>query len=193
MSLQTIHLRPTSAAKRRCPINLIRFAAPMHDIGKIGIPDAILRKPGKLTAGEFEVMKTHTLIGAQMLSGSASPILQMAEQIARSHHEHWDGTGYPDGLAGTAIPESARIVAVVDFYDAMTHDRVYRPALPDDEVLGLLDQRCGTHFDPDAIRSFFASLDTIRAIAAEEPGSTTASIGNASVTAHEIGSRFPVA
>ena len=101
-----------------------------------------------LTADEYEVMKAHTLIGAQMLSGSASAILQMAEQIARSHHEHWDGSGYPDGLAGTAIPETARIVAVVDAYDAMTHDRVYRAALPEDEVLAVLDQGCGVHFRP---------------------------------------------
>jgi putative two-component system response regulator len=170
-------------------IDLIRLAASMHDIGKVGIPDAILRKPGKLTADEYEVMKTHTLIGAQMLFGSASPMLQMAEQIARSHHEHWDGTGYPDGLAGAAIPESARIVAIVDVYDAMTHERVYHAALPEDEVLTVLDRGCGTQFDPDIVHAFFASLDAIHTLAAEESGPTTASIGNASVTAHEIGSR----
>jgi putative two-component system response regulator len=170
-------------------VNLIRFAAPMHDIGKVGISDVILCKAGKLTADEYEVMKTHTLIGAQMLSGSASPILRMAEQIARSHHERWDGTGYPDGLAGAAIPQAARIVGVVDVYDAMTHDRVYHEALPEDDVLTVLDQGSGSHFDPDVVRSFFASLDAIRAIAAKESDPTTARIGNAPATDYEIDSR----
>ena len=107
---------------------IIRLAAPMHDVGKIGIPDAILQKPGKLTPAEFETMKTHTLIGAGMLDGSQSAILAMAREIALCHHEHWDGTGYPRGLAGMAIPEPARILSIVDVYDAMTHSRVYRSA-----------------------------------------------------------------
>ena len=108
----------------------LRLAAPMHDIGKIGIPDAILQKPGRLTPDEFELMKQHTLIGAEMLAGSESAVLQMAQTIAMYHHEKWNGRGYPVGLAGTEIPQAARIVSIVDVYDALTHPRIYRPAYP---------------------------------------------------------------
>jgi putative two-component system response regulator len=137
----------------------IRLAAPMHDIGKIGIPDAILRKPGKLTPEEYAIMQTHTVLGARMLAGSDSPMLKMAEQIALNHHERWDGRGYPNGLAGYAIPESARIMAIVDVYDALAHDRVYRPALPAEEVLATMQQGEGTHFDPLLLALFFSHLD----------------------------------
>jgi putative two-component system response regulator len=147
----------------------IRLAAPMHDVGKIGIPDAILQKPGKLTPEEFEVMKTHTTIGAEMLTGSDSPMLQMAREIVLCHHERWDGKGYPAGLAGLDIPEAARIVAVVDVYDALAHDRVYRPALPEDEILSWMRQRSGTHFDPGLAALFFAHYDEFREIAQEYP------------------------
>jgi putative two-component system response regulator len=147
----------------------IRLAAPMHDVGKIGIPDAILRKPGKLTPEEFEIMKTHTIIGARMLSGSDAPMLKMAAEIALNHHEYWDGGGYPAGLAGDAIPESARILAVVDVYDAMRHDRVYRPGHSEDEVLGVMQQGAGTHFDPLLLTIFFSHLDEIRRISEEHP------------------------
>lgn len=125
----------------------IRQAAPMHDIGKIGVPDAVLRKPGELTPEEHEIMRTHTVIGAKMLAGSNAPVLKMAREIALHHHERWDGTGYPDGLAGYDIPEIARIVTIVDVYDALTHDRVYRRALPEDEVLAIMHQGLGTHYD----------------------------------------------
>ena len=111
----------------------LRLAAPLHDVGKIGIPDAILQKPGKLFLEEFEIMKQHAVIGAQMLSGSDIPLLQMAQQIALNHHERWDGQGYPAGLAGEAIPQCARILAVVDMYDALSHDRVYRPAMEEEK------------------------------------------------------------
>jgi HD-GYP domain-containing protein (c-di-GMP phosphodiesterase class II)/CHASE1-domain containing sensor protein len=148
---------------------VIRQAAPMHDVGKIGIPDAILRKPGKLTPKEFAVMKTHTLIGAEMLAGSNVPVLQMAREIALNHHERWDGRGYPAGKAGQDIPESARIVAIVDVYDALTHDRVYRPALPEDEVTDILQQGAGTHFDPLLLAHFFVNLAAIRDLAQEHP------------------------
>ena len=116
----------------------IRLAAPMHDLGKLGIPDAILSKPGTLTAAEMRVMKTHTSLGAAMLSGSDSPILQMAETIALGHHERWDGGGYPNGLRGEEIPEAARIVAIVDVFDALSHDRIYRAALSEEEVMRIL-------------------------------------------------------
>jgi putative two-component system response regulator len=147
----------------------LRMAAPMHDVGKIGIPDAILRKPGKLTPQEFELMKQHTTIGARMLHGSNSPVLQLAEKIALSHHERWDGQGYPQGLAGEAIPEAARILAIVDVYDALSHDRVYRSALPDDELMSILQAGQGTHFDPGLLATFFTVLEPIRSIAEQHP------------------------
>jgi len=147
----------------------IRQAAPMHDVGKIGIPDAILQKPGKLTPEEFEVMKTHTTIGAKMLADSDVPMLQMARKIAQNHHERWDGTGYPGGLAGQEIPESARILAIVDVYDALTHDRVYRPAMSEDDVLMLMRKNAGSHFDPRLLSLFFEHLSEIRHIASAHP------------------------
>ncbi len=150
-------------------VEAIRQAAPMHDIGKIGIPDAILQKPGKLTAEEFAVMKTHTRIGADILSGSQSPMLQMAREIALNHHERWDGKGYPRGLAGKAIPECARIVAIVNVYDALSHDRVYRPAMPEAEVLTIMQQGAGSHFDPLMMTFFFLHFSEIRRIATEHP------------------------
>ncbi len=104
-------------------LDAIRQAAPLHDVGKIGVPDAILQKPGKLTPEEYEVVKTHTLIGSEILSNSKMPMLQMAQEIALNHHERWDGHGYPRGLAGENIPECARILAIVDTYDALTHER----------------------------------------------------------------------
>ena len=147
----------------------IRLAAPMHDVGKIGIPDAILQKPGKLTPEEFAVMKTHTVIGARMLEGSESAILQMAHEIALAHHERWDGSGYPRGLAGLEIPESARILAVVDVYDALTHRRVYREALPEDEAMEIMEEGRGKHFDPFLFGVFLSLLPEIRRIAQANP------------------------
>ncbi len=147
----------------------IRLAAPMHDLGKIGIPDAILQKPGKLTREEFEVMKSHTVIGARMLEGSSSAILQMACEIAMAHHERWDGSGYPQGLAGLAIPESARIVAIVDVYDALTHDRVYHEALPEDKAMEIMEAGRGKHFDPFLFGVFLALLPEFRRIAKQNP------------------------
>jgi len=134
-------------------VELIRRAAPLHDVGKIGIPDAILRKPGKLTPEEFEVIKTHTAIGAQILSGSRSPLLQMAEEIALTHHERWDGTGYA-GLAGATIPLPGRIVALADVFDALTNDRIYRKALPLEEALIEIERQRGRHFEPELVDAF---------------------------------------
>ncbi|MHC4401138.1 MAG: HD domain-containing phosphohydrolase [Planctomycetota bacterium] len=147
----------------------IRLAAPMHDVGKIGVPDAVLRKPGKLTPEEFDVMKTHTTIGAQMLAGSDAPMLQMAHRIALNHHERWDGTGYPAGIAAHRIPESARIVAIVDVYDALTHRRVYRPALSEEEALSIMADGVGTHFDSALSTLFFSRLAEIQEIARQNP------------------------
>jgi len=134
----------------------------MHDVGKIGIPDAILQKPGKLTAQEFEVMKTHTVIGADIFAGSKVPMLQMARDIAFCHHERWDGKGYPRGLSGTEIPEGARIVAIVDAYDALTHDRVYRPAMSEEQALAVMRDGAEKQFDPVLLATFFRRLPDMR-------------------------------
>jgi len=147
----------------------IRLAAPMHDIGKIGIPDAILRTPGPLSPEKFRIIQRHTLVGAKILAGSEGPMLKMAEEIALDHHERWDGGGYPAGLAGYAIPEAARIVAIVDEYDALTHDRVYRPAMPEERALAIMQQGAGTHFDPLLLAVFFANLSELSLIAQENP------------------------
>lgn len=150
-------------------IEHIRLAAPMHDVGKIGIPDAILRKPGKLSSAEFEIMKSHTTIGANLLAGSHSPVLRMAQQIALCHHERWDGTGYPSGLRADEIPECARIVAIVDVYDALTHDRPYRAALSEDEALQIIERGRGSHFDEFLLDVFLSLLPEMRRIAQEQP------------------------
>ena len=126
---------------------LLRRAAGLHDIGKIGIPDALLRKPGALTDGELRVMRTHTSIGARILGGSQSPLLQLAESIAMSHHERWDGSGYPRGTKGTDIPIGGRIVAVVDAFDAITNDRPYRKARTADVAITLLREQAGHHYE----------------------------------------------
>ena len=135
-------------------VELIRRAAPLHDAGKIGIPDPILLKPGKLTPGELKVMKTHTAIGASILSGSRFPLLQMAEEIALTHHERWDGTGYPQGLKGEAIPIEGRIVAVADAYDAMTNNRPYHKALPPEEAWEILRDGAGRQWDESVVKAF---------------------------------------
>jgi putative two-component system response regulator len=127
---------------------LIRRAAPLHDVGKIGIPDAILRKPGPLTSEEWEVMKTHASIGARILAGGRSRVVQLAEEIALYHHEQWDGGGYPQGVAGEAIPLPGRLVMVADVYDALTSDRVYRDAWPVEMVLAYIREYAGRRFDP---------------------------------------------
>lgn len=140
---------------------LIELAAPMHDTGKIGIPDAILRKPGKLDATEWEVMKTHSRIGHEILSKSNAPVFLMAAEIALRHHEKYDGSGYPDGLAGEAIPASARIVALADVFDALTMKRPYKDAWPLDRVMANLQEGSGAHFDPRLVERFVSILPEI--------------------------------
>lgn len=135
-------------------VELIRRAAPLHDVGKIGVPDAILLKPGKLTPEEWLVMKEHTAIGAGILGGSTAPVLQMAEEIAACHHERWEGGGYPRGLAGAQIPFASRIVAVADVLDATTHARPYKPAWPLEEALAEIEAQAGRHFDPEVVEAF---------------------------------------
>lgn len=143
----------------RC--ELLEQAAPMHDTGKIGIPDAILRKPGKLDAEEWVVMRTHSRIGYEILSSSDAPVFQLAAEIALYHHEKWDGSGYPEGLSGTAIPESARIVAIADVFDALTMKRPYKEAWPVDRALATLHEGAGHHFDPSLIKAFENCLPRI--------------------------------
>lgn len=133
--------------------DLVRKAAPLHDVGKIGIPDSILLKPGTLTPEEMSVMRTHTTIGAKILSGGMSEVMIMAEQIALNHHERWDGDGYPQRLSKTEIPIAARIVAVADCVDALSHNRPYRPSWPVQEVLREIRRGAGNHFDPDVVNA----------------------------------------
>ena len=133
---------------------LIGRAAPLHDIGKIAISDAILLKPGKLTKEEFDTMKLHALMGASLLSHSRSPLMQCAEAIARTHHERFDGNGYPEGLCGEAIPIEGRIAAVIDVFDALTHERPYKPAWPIEQALAELKKCAGSHFDPRVVEAF---------------------------------------
>jgi putative two-component system response regulator len=154
-------------------VELLRYASPMHDVGKIGIPDAILLKPGRLDETEFKIMKQHTIIGARILHGSPSAVLQMGETIALSHHERWDGAGYPKGLVGEAIPLVCRICAVADVFDALTSDRPYRPALPIFTVQEMMAAERGRHFDPRPLDLFFsqrASVETIHQQYRDGPG-----------------------
>jgi putative two-component system response regulator len=127
---------------------LIRRSAPLHDLGKIGVPDAILRKSGPLTDEEWEVMRGHTTIGARILSGGRSRVVRLAEEIALYHHEQWNGEGYPKGLSGEAIPLAGRLVMVADVFDALTSDRVYRKAWPTERVFSYIRQYAGQRFDP---------------------------------------------
>ncbi|MGH2941321.1 MAG: HD-GYP domain-containing protein [Solirubrobacteraceae bacterium] len=135
-------------------IELIGRAAPLHDIGKIGVSDGILLKPGKLTDDEFELIKSHTTIGAEILAGSKSPLLRLAERIALTHHERWDGGGYPAGVCGEAIPLAGRIVAVADVFDALTHERPYKEAWSVDDALGEILNQAGRQFDAGVVDAF---------------------------------------
>jgi len=135
-------------------VELLLRAARLHDVGKITIPDGILMKPGRLTKEEFAVVKGHTLAGAELLSGSRSPLIRLAEQIALTHHERWDGQGYPHGLAGENIPLESRILAVADAFDALTHDRSHRKAVTPDAAVEEIARHSGTQFDPNVVTAF---------------------------------------
>jgi putative two-component system response regulator len=145
-------------------VEILRYASLMHDVGKIGTPDAILRKPGPLTADEREQMQQHTLIGASLLRDSASELLQAGEIIVLSHHEKWDGSGYPNGLRGEEIPLYGRICAVADVFDALTSPRPYKETFSNEQAYATLRSGRGTHFDPVILDLFFAHLDEITAI-----------------------------
>ncbi|MBN2645039.1 MAG: response regulator [Desulfuromonadaceae bacterium] len=143
---------------------LILYASTMHDVGKIGIPDSILLKPGKLTDSEFVVMKQHPRIGAQIIGNNRSRLIQLARDMALYHHEKWDGSGYPHGLAGEQIPVVARLAAISDVFDALTSERPYKKAWPVDEALALLQRETGKHFDPRVVDLFIENLEEILAI-----------------------------
>jgi putative two-component system response regulator len=145
-------------------IEAILYAAPMHDIGKIGIPDMILLKPGSLDEQEWKIMKQHTIIGGNILSGSDSYVIQMAEQIALEHHEKWDGSGYPKGLKGPAITLWGRISAIADVFDALTTSRPYKKAFPLEYSLEILEKSRGAHFDPGVVDAFFSIKEEILSI-----------------------------
>ncbi len=139
-------------------VALIRRGAELHDVGKIGVPDAILLKMGKLTTAEFEIVKTHTTIGARILSGGKFPLLRLSEEIAFTHHERWDGSGYA-GIRGTDIALAGRIVAIADVFDALTQQRPYKPAWPVADAIAEIDRQRGRQFDPDVVDAFLRVID----------------------------------
>ncbi|PKO50121.1 MAG: two-component system response regulator, partial [Betaproteobacteria bacterium HGW-Betaproteobacteria-21] len=152
-------------------IELLARSAPLHDIGKVGIPDHILQKPGRLTPDEWAIMMTHSRLGAEAIELAEQdieqplPFLALAKEIARWHHERWEGGGYPDGLKGDDIPVSARLMALADVFDALITQRVYKPAMPFSDACELIVAGRGAHFDPDIVDAFLAGFDDFVAIA----------------------------
>jgi len=163
-----------AAGYRETAAEILMHAAPMHDVGKIGIPDAILQKRGKLDADEWDIMRTHTTIGAEIIGKHNSRMLEMARSIALYHHEKWDGSGYPQGLAGTDIPLEARIIALADVFDALTSVRPYKPEWPIEKAVELIRSERGQHFDPHLAELFLGQLPAILEIKARwaEPASS---------------------
>jgi putative two-component system response regulator len=154
--------RRIGLSEQRC--GLIGLASQLHDVGKVAIPDSILLKRGKLTPEEFEIIKGHVETGYRMLAGSASEVVQLGAIITRSHHERWDGSGYPAGMVGEAIPQEGRIAAVADVYDALTSDRVYRSAFPVNTAIEIMQSDRGSHFEPALLDAFMISLPEVEAI-----------------------------
>ena len=168
-------------------IEVLVKSAPLHDIGKVGIEDHILRKRGKLTPDEWAIMKTHSQLGYQALEqaeqGAEYPIefLSMAKEIAHYHHEHWDGSGYPEGLTGDAIPISARIMALADVFDALITERAYKRAFPLEKALLIIHEGRATHFDPDVVNAFFARQEEFIHIAARHADGETDALSQAAI------------
>jgi PAS domain S-box-containing protein len=150
-------------------VELIRMASPMHDVGKIAVPDSVLLKPGPLNAAERAVMQTHAELGRELLAGSGEELPELAAEITWTHHERFDGTGYPRGLSGERIPLEGRIAAVGDVFDALTHDRVYRPAMTVDHAVDLMHQASGAHFDPQVLGCFLDAIDDVLEISRRHP------------------------
>jgi HD-GYP domain-containing protein (c-di-GMP phosphodiesterase class II) len=142
----------------------LSHAAPLHDVGKVAIPDHILRKPGKLTAAEFDVMRSHTQVGYELLADADAEIMRLAATIALTHHERWDGGGYPHGLSGDAISPEGRVVAIADVFDALTSDRVYRPAFPITIAIDMMTAERGSHFDPEPLDAMLAVFDQVEGV-----------------------------
>ncbi len=142
----------------------IKYASPLHDIGKIGIPDNILKKPGKLTDQEFKIMQEHTVIGNKILGHPDNEIIELAKELTLSHHEKWDGSGYPHGLKGKDIPLSGRILAVADVFDALSNSRVYKPAFTLEQTYEIMKEGRGKHFDPELVDAFFSIRATVEGI-----------------------------
>ncbi len=163
--------------------DLIGLAAPMHDTGKIGIPDAILKKPAALDAAEWQIMRQHSSIGHTILSRSHSPVFQMAAEVALHHHEKWDGSGYPGGLAGEAIPEAARILALADVFDALAMKRPYKESWPLEQVMDYMEGNVNRHFDPRLFKVFEGILPKILEIKEEWDQRETAEVATTLATA----------
>jgi putative two-component system response regulator len=162
---RTCELLADHAGLGRAKAELIRIASPMHDIGKIAVSDEVLRKPGKLTSEEMDEMRKHPVIGNEILSGSDSELLQLGGLIALTHHERWDGTGYPYHLRRDQIPVEGRIVAIADVFDALTSERSYKPAFTVDHALGIMTEERGHHFDPDLLDVFLDIVDEVVGVA----------------------------
>jgi len=161
---QSSALLARSMGWNEADVELMLHASPMHDVGKIGIPDAVLLKPGKLDPHEWEIMKTHATIGADILENDDFALMRLAREIALNHHEKWDGSGYPHGSAGEAIPQSGRIVAVADVFDALTSSRPYKKAWSVDDSVAYVMDNAGKHFDPEVVLHFQQCLPEILAI-----------------------------
>jgi putative two-component system response regulator len=161
------HLLGEKAGLGPAQCEVLLHAAPMHDVGKIGIPDHILLKPGKLDADEWQVMMTHTTIGAEIIGDHDSDLLKMAKTVAITHHEKWNGTGYPNGLSGEDIPLVGRIVAIADVFDALTNERPYKEAWPVERAVTLLKEESGHHFDPHLVSQFLEIMPQIEQIKAQ--------------------------
>ena len=169
---QRLQAQPRFAAELTQPfINVLFQAAPLYDMGTIGIPDWILLKPSRLTPAEFEIMQTHTTLAREAIEhaettlGYQAALLQTLKEMAFSHHEKWDGSGYPQGLSGDEIPLSARLMAIADVYDALISDRVYKAGVPHDQAVGIIFQGRASHFDPDMVDTFIEIQDEFQAIA----------------------------
>ncbi|HIJ59553.1 MAG TPA: response regulator [Nitrospirae bacterium] len=156
-----VHVLSDTLGLHKDYINMMKYAAPMHDVGKIGIPDNILLKPGRLDENEFKIIQLHTIIGGRILGGTTLPIMELATEIALSHHEKWDGSGYPLKLSKMNIPQSGRIVAIIDVFDALTSHRIYKPAWSIDKACDFIKEQREKMFDPDIVDAFFECIDKI--------------------------------
>lgn len=174
--VERVQTHPRFAAQLTAPyISLLIQSVPLYDMGTIGIPDRILLKPGRLTPAEFEIMQTHTTLAydaiahAEKALGGRAQMLQTVKELAQSHHEKWNGSGYPQGLSGDQIPLSARLIAVADVYDALISDRVYKAGINHDQAVGIIFQGRASHFDPDLVDAFIEIHDAFQAIAQRYP------------------------